>query len=144
MVAIALQVQASGMAFKAADAVVVVNWATAKTSTKLNGGVRWYGIALSGLTNALAKVTGVEPKVYEEGREPSGANAAIYLGDTAAAKAAGIDGKGMRNGDWRVKTVQRRAYIYGKTGMSTVYAVTEFVERGLSCISSSGLAFERA
>ena len=129
MVAIALQVQASGMAFKAADAVVVVNWATAKTSTKPNGGVRWYGIALSGLTNALAKVTGVEPKVYEEGREPSGANAAIYLGDTAAAKAAGIDGSGMRNGDWRVKTVPRRAYIYGKTGMSTVYAVTEFVER---------------
>ena len=46
-------------AFKASDAIVVVNWDTAKTDL----GRRWYGIALSGLTNALAKVTGVEPKV---------------------------------------------------------------------------------
>ena len=127
LVALALAAlpSAASEAFKASDAIVVVNWGTAKTDL----GRRWYGIALSGLTNALAKVTGVEPKVCEEGREPAQAPAAIYLGETRAAKAAGIDGRGMRNGDWRVKTVPRKAYLFGKTGMAAVFAVTEFVER---------------
>ena len=107
VVVLATPSQAAVEAFKASKAIVVVNWSTAKTDL----GRRWYGIALSGLTNALAKVTGVEPKVCEEGAVPENAPAAIYLGETAAAKAAGVDGRGMRAGDWRVKTVPGRAYV---------------------------------
>lgn len=111
-------------AFRASEAMVVVNETTAKTQQ----GKRWYGIALDGLTNALAKVTGVVPAVYGEGDEPHDVPA-IYLGESRAARAAGITGAGLRNGDWRVKTAPGKAFLFGKTGMASVYAVTEFVER---------------
>ena len=76
---------AAEAAFRAADAIVVWN-----PGTGINeAGRKLTKAALGDLTNALAKVTGTVPAVYAEGEEPSDAKAAIYLGDTKAARRAG-------------------------------------------------------
>ena len=116
-------------AFRLADADVVVNRATAKTKR----GADWYKCAISDLTNKMAQASGRVPVVYDEGSEPGDAKALVYLGETAAAKSAGISGEGLRNGDWRLRTDPGRAYLFGKTGMAASYAMTEFVE---SCLGT--------
>lgn len=119
----------AGTAFRAADAIVVTNEATPKTQQGRN----WYRAAVIDLTNALTHVTGARIAVYEEGREPKNAKAVIYFGETKAAKVAGIADKGLRNADWRVKTVPGKAYLFGTTGTAASYAMTEFAERLLDC-----------
>ena len=114
-------------AFRAADAIVVVNRATPKTKT----GGYWYRDALVDLTNVMARVTGTVPAVYEEGSEPKDAKAVVYLGETEAAKAAGLGDAKLRRGDWRVKTVPGKAYLYGVSGMGASRAMSEFAE---SCL----------
>lgn len=111
-------------AFRAAESIVVVNAKTPKTPK----GDAWYRAALTDLTNSLNRVTGANVPVYEEGREPTGATAAIYFGETEAARKAGLDDGNMRRGDWRVKTAPGKAFLYAKTGMGASFAMTDFVE----------------
>lgn len=111
-------------AFKVADAVVVVNYSTAKSKS----GARWYEDAVADLSNILSRVTGVRTMVYEEGKEPTCARAIIYFGETRAAKRAGVQDVNLRRADWRVKTVPGRAYLYAESGAGASYAMTEFVE----------------
>ncbi|HNX03947.1 MAG TPA: DUF4838 domain-containing protein [Opitutales bacterium] len=108
-----------------ANAVVAVNFETGgeKESRK------WTRDAADDLTNVLAKVTGRTVPLVAETDVPAGAKAVVYLGDTKAARMAGIDGKDMRNGDWRVKVVPGKAFVFGTTGMGASFAMTEFVER---------------
>ena len=68
-------------------------------------------LAAAELTNAMFRTTGRLAPVFEEGAEPPDAKAAIYIGPAAAASAAGITGEGMRNGDWRVKCADGRAFL---------------------------------
>ena len=85
--------------------------------------------ALNDFTNMMAKVTGKTPAVYEEGREPSDLAAAIYLGRTKAAAEAGCVPDGLRRGDWRIKSVPGRVFIYAISGMGLDYAASDFAER---------------
>ncbi len=118
---------AAEAAFRAADAIVVWN-----PGTGINeAGRKLTKAALADLTNALAKVTGTVPAVYAEGEEPSGAKAAIYLGDTKAARRAGCTDANLRRGDWRILNVPGRAYVFAKSGMGATYAMSDFVERYL-------------
>ncbi len=85
--------------------------------------------ALVDFTNMMAKVTGKVPAVYVEGREPSSLAAAVYLGKTKAAAEAGCLPDGLRRGDWRLKTIPGRAFVYAISGMGLAYAATDFAER---------------
>ena len=101
----AWQGAAAPAAFKVADAVVV------KARFEDKGEASSLACAANELTNAIFKTTGRMAHVFVEGSEPADAAAAIYIGPTAAARAAGMDGEGMRNGDWRVKCVRGRAFL---------------------------------
>ena len=116
---------AEAVGFRLADAVVAVNFETGEGADSR----AWTRDAADDLTNVLAKVTGRAVPLVAEADVPSNAKTVIYLGDTKAARAAGIDGKNLRNGDWRVKVVPGKAFVYGTTGMGASFAMTEFVER---------------
>ena len=116
-------VAAAPAAFKVADAVVV------KARFGDKGEATSLAYAADELTNAIFRTTGRMAPVFEEGAEPADAVAAIYIGPAAAARAAGIDGEGLRNGDWRVKCVRGRAFLYGKTAFSATRAVFDFMEK---------------
>ena len=109
--------------FKVADAVVV------KARVEDKGEASRLAFAADELTNAICKTTGRMAPVFEEGSEPADACPAIYIGPSAAARAAGIDGAGMRNGDWRVKCADGRVFLYGKTAYSATRAVFDFMEK---------------
>ena len=109
--------------FRLTDAVVV------KARLADESAARRLAVAAADLTNVICHVAGVAPEIREEGQALPSPKAAIYLGPTEAARAAGIDGEGMRNGDWRVKTLPGAAYLYGKTPWGAQNAVTEFAER---------------
>ena len=123
-------------AIRVADAVVAVNFDTGACKS----GREWTKDAADDLTNVIFNVTGRLLPVYAEGEEPQDARAVIYLGDTKAARAAGIDPDAMRNGDWRVKAVPGKVFVYGKTGKGASFAMTEFVERfcGYEFLSPDG------
>ena len=110
-------------AFRLADAVVV----TAKCAGERERGA--LASAAADLTNVIFHVTRRCAPICEEGAEPKGAAVRIYLGPTEAARVAGIDGEGLRNGDWRVKTVPGKAFLFGKTAWGAQCAVVEFAER---------------
>ena len=112
-------------AFRLSDAVIVRADATEAREAE---GLKTAAQDLAGI---VRNVTGREPAVCVEGREPKGAKARIYLGDTAAARAAGIDGAGLRNGDWRVKTVPGKAFLFGKTAWGAEGALVDFAARHL-------------
>ena len=114
---------AAPVAFKVADAVVVkATFGNKNEATTL-------GFAVDELTNAIFKTTGRMAPVFEDGAEPPDAKAVVYIGPTAAASAAGITGEEMRNGDWRVKCADGRAFLYGKTAFAATRAVFEFMEK---------------
>lgn len=84
--------------------------------------------AAAELTNVIFRVTGHMAAICDESAAPTNA-AAFHLGATAAAKAASVTGEGMRNGDWRIKCVPGKAFLYGKTSYAVLRAVFEFAER---------------
>ena len=110
-------------AFKVADAIVV----KAKFAAKSEAAEIKF--AAAELTNAIFKTTGRMVPVFEDGKEPADVKAAIHLGPTAAATAAGIVGEGMRNGDWRVKCEEDRAFLFGKTAFAVTRAAFDFIEK---------------
>ena len=111
-------------AYRATDAIVVAR--CPKTS---DYGTNWFCAAAADLTNVLAKVTGRAVPLYAEGAEPKGAKAAIYFGDTAAAREAGIDTAALRRMVFRLKTERGKTYIAANSATASSYGMTEFVER---------------
>ena len=89
----------------------------------------WGDPAVAWLTNVLTKVTGRAVPAIPESQAPAGLKNAIYLGDTRAARAAGVDSSKLLNAEFRLKVAGDRAYLVGRTGMAASYAMTEFVLR---------------
>jgi len=110
------------VAYRAADAIVV-----AKCPQTVSEGVVWFVAAAADLTNVLSKVTGRKIPLYAEGTEPKDAKAVIYFGDTAAAKADGVGTDGLRNMDFRIKTVPGKTYLVAKTGTAANCAMVRFL-----------------
>jgi len=107
----------------AADTVVV--WKECGLTPK---GRRWNAAASADLTNVLSRVAGRAVPLYLEGTEPADVKTAIYLGDTAAARAAGLDAGTLKRGSCRIKTVPGKAYLLANCGMGASYAVTVFLD----------------
>jgi len=121
----ALAVRGAAVSVKIAEAAVVWNPET---------GFARYGkgrcqMALAGFTNMIDKVTGRVPAVYVEGQEPADLVSVIYFGNTKAARAAGCDAQELRRGDWRIKSVPGKVFIFANSGMGLAYAAADFAER---------------
>jgi hypothetical protein len=72
--------------------------------------------AAAELVYHLEKATGVKPAVVTEGAAPATAAARIYLGDCAAARAAGIDVKKLAPEAFALKTATGALFIAGNDG----------------------------
>lgn len=81
------------------------------------------------LTNALFRVTGVPSALWRESDAPADLKRAIYLGETKAARAAGLNAASLRRGAFRLKVEADRAFVLANTGMATSYGVIEFLQR---------------
>jgi hypothetical protein len=110
----------STSAFNVSEAVIV-KAATVEEKSGLNEAAK----ELSGI---IAEVTGRDIPIYEEGKEPTHVPA-FYLGETRAARNAGIDGALLRNGDWRMKGLKGKVFLFGKTAYAVNAAVYDFAER---------------
>ena len=109
-------------AFRVADAIVVkAVFADRREAAAI-------AATAADLTNAIFRTTGKMPAVYVDGSEPADAKAAIHLGPTTAAKAAGLMGEGLRKGDWRIRCEPSRAFLYGRTPFAVTCATFEFME----------------
>ena len=89
-------------------------------------------LAAADLSEVMSNVTGRAPAVYRQGKEPrDGKTPLIYLGDHPEARAAGLSPDDMRLGDWRVKCVPGRAFVFGRSGYAVCAGVFDFAERAL-------------
>lgn len=111
-------------AFELEGAAVV-----ARAPQTVKKGVEWFEEAAADLTNFLSIVTGSSVPLYREGQEPKGLRRAIFLGDTAAAGAAGIDMGKLPRAGFRVKFGSGRGFIAASTGMGASFGVTDFLQR---------------
>lgn len=94
----------------------------------LNGRKHWGLSAAEDLTNALTRVTGSPVPLYRESEAPTDAHI-VYVGPVRAARTAGLAAGDLMAGGWRIVCDGRRAFILGRTGMGTMYGVTEFLDR---------------
>ena len=110
--------------FRAAESVVAV-----RCPRTCEEGTNWFVAAAADLTNILSRVTGRPVALYAEADLPAGATHVIYLGDTAAAKAAGLDAGALKRMEFRIKADGRNAFILANSGSAASYGVSEFLER---------------
>jgi len=81
------------------------------------------------MTNALSKVVGRAVPLCRESQVPKDAKAVIYLGDTKAAKAAGLDVASLKSWEYLIRAEKGRAFVAARTGFGTSYGVTDALER---------------
>ena len=88
----------------------------------------WGYNASRDLANALSKVCARKIGCVKEGDVPlQGLN--IFVGDTKAAREAGLDAGALMNGEFRIVTRPGAAFILSNTGMAATYGVAEFLQR---------------
>ena len=105
--------------FKAAEAVIV-------EPDKLTN---WEQYAVADLRKCIGQVVGKEFKVVKESEVPADAKAAIYVGMTNAAKAAGIDWTKLMSQEYRIKAIPGKMFIVGGSSVGTTYGVYDFLQR---------------
>ena len=81
------------------------------------------------MTNALSKVVGRGVPLYAESKVPKDAKAVIYLGDTKAAKAAGLDVTPLKSWECLIRAEKGRAFVASRTAFGTTYGVADALER---------------
>ena len=110
--------------FRAAESVVAV-----RCPQTCEEGTNWFVAAAADLTNVLSRVTGRPVALYAEADLPANAAHVIYLGDTVAAKAAGLSAAELKRMEFRIKADGRNAFILANSGSAASYGVSEFLER---------------
>ena len=105
---------------------IAVAWRNCGITDK---GRRWNAEAAADLTNVLSRTMSCPVPLIEEGNGEDGFSTVIYLGDTAAARKAGLDASKLKRGECRIKTVQGKAYLLANCGMGASAAVSEFLDR---------------
>lgn len=114
-------------AYRLADAIVVHEDAFATEHLK-----RWGMAGARDLTNVLSRATGRAIPLYAESAAPADAKAVIYVGNTRAAKTAGLDAAALENNQtFRLLTRPGRTYILSRTGTAASYGAAEFLRRTL-------------
>ena len=80
------------------------------------------------LAENLSKVIGRKVAFVEEAKAPAD-GVVVYVGDTRASRAAGIDAAPLRRGEWRLVTRPGAAYVVANTGLAANWGCTDFLER---------------
>lgn len=80
------------------------------------------------LAENLSKAIGRKVPLVAEDKAPTN-GVVIYVGDTHAARKAGIDASRLRRGEWHLATRPGAAYIVANTGLAANYGCTDFLER---------------
>ncbi len=83
------------------------------------------------LAEFLGRATGGEFAVVTE--TEAGSEAALYVGDTAAARSSGIDGAALAPEEWLVRTDGDDLIVAGGYPRGVIYAVHRLLERQLGC-----------
>lgn len=110
-------------AFRLADAAIV------KCDTEKSDANFSVQNAAGDLANVISNVTGRMPAIYRIGKEPrDGKTPLIYLGDHPDARAAGLSPEGLRLGDWRIKCVPGKAFVFGRSGYAVCAGAFDFAE----------------
>ncbi|MBQ2630970.1 MAG: DUF4838 domain-containing protein [Kiritimatiellae bacterium] len=116
-------------AYRLADAIVVHEDAYEADPIK-----KWGLAGSRDITNVLRRVTGREIPLYSESRAPTAAKTVIYVGNTRAAKAAGLDAATLRdNQTFRLVTTRGKTFILARTGTAASYGAAEFLRRSANC-----------
>lgn len=89
----------------------------------------WGLAAAVDLTNALTKVTGAPVALVRESAAHAFRGPVLHLGETQAAKDAGLASADMKKAEWRIACDGLRAFICSSTGMGVAYGVTDFLSR---------------
>lgn len=79
------------------------------------------------LATALKQVTGADFVVQQE-NEPNLPETCLYVGDTRAARQAGLRQDSLQSEQWHVRTVEQSLILTGGRPRGVIYAVTEFLE----------------
>ena len=121
---------APGPAPKKADLLVVseatVAYRTPRTSWL---GTNFCVAAAQDVARVLGKAVGREIACVKEESLPAGAKNVIYVGDTVAAKAAGLDVSTLPAQDCLLRCDGDRAFIAARTGMGVNNGAVEFLQR---------------
>ena len=88
--------------------------------------------AVEELTTYLQKMTGAKFAVISEG-EFAGTGAALYVGQTAFAREAGVDFAALGEEEWVIRTVDGSLIITGGRPRGTLFGVYEFLEQYGGC-----------
>ena len=111
-------------AFRIGDATVVYEEALLAEPK-----AAWGVDALADLTNILSLTTGKRVGAVAESSSTQGLRPTIYLGDTKAARDAGLNPASLAVNEFRMKVEPGAAYLVGRSGAATAFAVTEFLKR---------------
>ncbi len=80
------------------------------------------------LASILGRAYGEKPEVVREKEIPAGGNV-IFIGETAAARKAGLSAEKLENQAFRLKSVPGGLCILGGTPLGTLYGMYEFLQR---------------
>ena len=116
----------SAVCFRLADATIVCADAFRPQGTA-SAKAGWEAACI--LSNVLSKVTGRSLPLVRESDLTAAPSAAIYVGDTKAARAAGIDVRKLACQTFRLKTVPGAAYVAARNGTAGLFGAVEFVRR---------------
>ena len=94
-------------------------------------------VAVEDMKTALEKMTGRGYKVFPESQAPA-SGVKIYIGNTKAAQAAGIDVKKMEPQQFKMQAGNGKVFLAGGTPTGTGYAVSTFLQTRFGVYSLAG------
>ena len=113
-----------------ADALVVSEATVAYRAPRTNWmGTNFCVAAAQDLARVLGKVVGREIACVGEDNLPAGARNVIFVGDTMAAKEAGLDVSALPAHDCLLRCDGDRAFVAARTGMGANSGVVDFLAR---------------
>lgn len=87
----------------------------------------WEPNAVDHMKTSLEKMTGKTYRIFPERKAPA-SGVKIYIGNTRAARAAGIDPAEMESQQFRMKAGNGKVFLIGGTPTGTYYAVSTFLQ----------------
>ena len=94
-------------------------------------------VAVEDMKTALEKMTGKSYKVFPESQAPA-SGVKIYIGNTKAAQAAGIDVKKMEPQQFKMQAGNGKVILVGGTPTGTGFAVSTFLQTKFGVYSLAG------
>ena len=104
----------------------------------------WETNAVEYMKTSLKKITGKTYRVFPERKAPT-SGVKIYVGNTRAAAAEGIDPEKMESQQFRMKAGNNKVFLIGGTPTGTYYAVSTFLQTqfGVYCLAADCFVYPK-